>query len=358
MTSEDRRLPVSVLSGFLGSGKTTILRRILAEPWAARTAVLINEFGEIGLDHLLVRSVHGNAVVLQNGCVCCTLQSDLQQSLRELIDSRADPSIPAFDRIVIETTGLADPAPVLQTLALDYMLRHQIRLGNTIVTIDALHGAAQLDTHVEAYRQAATADRLVITKSDLADAGAVRILRARLSTLNPTARIIDVHAGGFDACSLILEGLADPATKLAEVRHWLRQAGAMPHVHDADHDVARHDRRSHGPTFSSFSLRVEEQIDWTAFGVWLTSLLHRHGSRVLRVKGLLHVPDARGPIVLHGVQHVIHAPVHLDSWPDDDITSRLVFVVQDLDPRTIRDSLFTFLAVAQRDRSRRNELAR
>ncbi len=334
MTSIDRRLPVCVLSGFLGSGKTTILRRILAEPRMAGTAVLINEFGEIGLDHLLVRSVHGNTVVLQNGCICCSLQSDLQQGLSDLIDSRANPALPPFERIVLETTGLADPAPVLQTLVLDPMLRHQIRLANTIVTIDALHGAAQLDTHVEAYRQAATADRLVITKTDLADTGAVPALWARLSALNPTARITDAHEAGFDPCGLILEGLADPATKLAEIRRWL-------HHHDT------HDHASHAH-IRSFSLRVEDQIDWTAFGVWLTALLHRHGRSILRVKGLLNVPDARGPIVVHGVQHVIHAPVHLDAWPDEDTASRLVFVVQDIDPQVIRQSLFTFLAVAAR----------
>jgi G3E family GTPase len=336
VTDADRRLPVCVLSGFLGSGKTTLLRRMFAAPRMAGTAVLINEFGEIGLDHLLVRPVHGNAVVLQNGCICCTLQSDLQQGLRDLIDSRSDPALPPFERIVVETTGLADPAPVLQTLVLDPMLRHQIRLANTIVTIDALHGAAQLDRHVEAYRQAATADRLVITKADMADAGAVAALRVRLAALNPTARIIDAHAAGFDPCRLILEGLADPATKLAEIRHWLHQPGTSPHDHGA-----------HGARIQSFSLRVEEQIDWTAFGVWLTALLHRHGKSVLRVKGLLNVPDARGPIVLHGVQHVIHAPVHLDAWPDADMASRLVFVVQDIDPDLVRRSLFTFLAAAR-----------
>ena len=355
MRTVDSRVPVTLLTGFLGSGKTTLLRRILSAPRMTRTAVLINEFGEIGLDHLLVQSVHGNAVVLQNGCICCTLQADLQQGLRDVIDGAADGSLPGFDRIAIETTGLADPAPILQTLILDQMLKHQVRLANTVATVDALNGAMQLRTHIESVRQAAIADRLVLTKSDIAPADAVGALRKRLSELNPTARLLDVQSPEFDACALLTEGLADPATKLAEVQHWLRSAA----VHEeAGHD--RHDHRwpgeghahsghGHSAHIRSFSLRIEEAVDWTAFGVWLTSLLHRHGAQVLRVKGLLNVSDALGPIILHGVQHVIHAPLHLDTWPDEDTNSRIVFVVQDIDPDLIRRSLFTFLAAARGD---------
>ena len=212
MRDTDSRVPVTLLTGFLGSGKTTLLRRILSAPRMAGTAVLINEFGEIGLDHLLIRSVHGSAVVLQNGCVCCTLQADLQQGLRDVIDGRANGSFPEFDRIAIETTGLADPAPILQTLILDQMLKHQVRLANTVATVDALNGAMQLQTHIESVRQAAIADRLVITKSDIASADTVGALRKELSELNPTARLLDIQSPEFDACALLTEGLADPAT--------------------------------------------------------------------------------------------------------------------------------------------------
>ena len=349
MRQDDRRVPVTLLTGFLGSGKTTLLRRILAAPDMDGTAVLINEFGEIGLDHLLVRAVHGSAVVLQNGCICCTLQADLQLGLRDLIDARARGDVPPFERIAIETTGLADPAPIVQTLMLDPMLRHQMRLADTVATVDAVNGARQLQTHEESLRQAAIADRLVLTKTDIAPAADIAALRARLATLNPTARLSEAAAPEFDPRALLTGGLADPDGKLAEVRRWLRALPAHDHDHAHHHDHGHH---VHGAGIASFSLRIEEAVDWTAFGVWLTSLLHRHGTRVLRVKGLLNVSDALGPVVLHGVQHVIHPPTHLPAWPDADTASRLVFVVQDLDPALVRRSLFTFLDAARRSEQR------
>jgi G3E family GTPase len=340
------RTPVTLLTGFLGSGKTTLLRRLLSEPGMTRTAVLINEFGEIGIDHLLVRAINGNAVVLQNGCICCTLQASLQQELRAVIDGRAAGSFPTFDRIVIETTGLADPAPILQTLILDQVLKHQLRLANTVATVDGIHGAGQLQTHMESVRQAAMADRLVITKTDIAPAKSLAALHQALRVLNPTARLYDVQTPALSAGALLIEGVTDSATKLAEVQHWLRHASehdAASHHHDHAEGEGYHSAHIH-----SFSLRMTKEVDWTAFGVWLTSLLHCHGSKILRVKGLLNVSDALGPIVLHGVQHIIHPPLHLDQWPDDDTSSRLVFVVQDIDPALIRRSLFGFLAAARR----------
>jgi G3E family GTPase len=355
MRTNDTRVPVTLLTGFLGSGKTTLLRRLLTEPGMEGTAVLINEFGEIGLDHLLVKSVHGSAVVLQNGCICCTLQADLQDGLRNVIDGRADGSFPEFDRIVVETTGLADPAPIIQTLILDQMLKHQVRLANTIVTLDAVNGVGQLGTHIESVRQLAVADRLVITKTDLASAEAQAELRRDIARLNPTAWVYNAQGSDFTARSLLVEGLADPATKLAEVKQWLRYADGPDHGHDHRHGHDHHDHHdqddavstTHSTNIQSFSLRITEPIDWTAFGVWLTALLHRHGAQVLRVKGLLNVSDALGPVVLHGVQHIIHTPLHLDEWPDEDTSSRVVFIVQDIDPALIRESLFSYLAAAR-----------
>jgi G3E family GTPase len=353
MTGSGTRVPVAVLTGFLGSGKTTLLRRLLTDPGMSKTAVLINEFGEIGLDHLFVRSVLEGAVVLQNGCICCTLRTDLQQGLRDLIDGRADGAFPEFDRVVIETTGLADPAPIAQTLLIDPMLRHQVRLANIITTVDAMHGAAQLGNHPEALRQAAIADRLVITKTDLVSPAQLASVSRALSRLNPTSRLFDVQSDRFDAASLLVEGVADQATKLKEVQHWLATTSAGDdhdhhhHHHDDGEDAHEHHGTIHSSDIKSSSLRVEGQIDWAAFGVWLTALLHRHGEKVLRVKGLLNVSDALGPVVLHGVQHVIHPPVHLDEWPDDERASRLVFVVQGIDPAVLERSLSRFLLAAQ-----------
>jgi G3E family GTPase len=343
----DPRIPVAVLTGFLGSGKTSLLRKLLVEPGMNRTAVLINEFGEIDLDHLLIKSVLDGAVVLQNGCICCTLRTDLREGIANMIDGRHAGTFPEFNRIVVETTGLADPAPIAQTLLIDPMLRNQVRLANIVTTIDGMLGADQLGTHEESLRQAAVADRLVITKTDMIAADRAESLKNALSQLNPTARIFDVNSGHFNADALLTRGVTDPETKLAEVRHWLDSTDVF-HSHNDEEDNRDHDDHvhldgRHSVNIQSFSLRVEDEIDWTAFGIWLTLLLHRHGTKILRVKGLLRVSDAAGPIVLHGVQHIIHPPVHLQEWPDSDHASRLVFIVQGIDPLLLRRSLLAYL---------------
>ena len=346
--TNNSRVPVAVLTGFLGSGKTTLLRRLLVDESMNRTAVLINEFGEIGLDHLLVKPVAEGAVVLQNGCICCTLRTDLREGIANIIDARYAGTFPEFDRIVVETTGLADPAPIAQTLLIDPMLRNQVRLANIVTTVDGMLGAEQLTTHEESLRQAAVADRLVVTKTDMISLDRAQALKTALTRLNPTARIFDVNAPQFDANMLLSEGVADAGTKLAEVRHWLASTGSNHAHHEHHHGDVEHVHLggNHSVDIQSFSLRVEEEIDWTAFGIWLTLLLHRHGTKVLRVKGLLRVSEVSGPVVLHGVQHVIHAPVHLEEWPDDDHASRLVFVVQGIDPALLRRSLMAFLRAA------------
>lgn len=342
----DTRLPVSILTGFLGSGKTTLLSRLLSSPSMTATAVLINEFGEIGLDHLLVRAVHGNTMVLQNGCICCSIHEDLQRALRDLVNGNLAGPVGNLDRAVIETTGVADPAPIVRTLLGDPMLSNQIRVANIITTIDAVLGIDQVDRHGEALRQAAFADRIVITKTDIADTAAVARLRRRLRTVNPTARLYDSQSSQFAADALLETGVFDPQTRLGEVSHWLTPTmlgGEREHFEaQSEHDH----QHSGGSHLQTFSLRIEQAVDWSAFGVWLTCLLHRHGARVLRVKGLLNVAGAAGPLVLHGVQQMIHPPIHLESWPDDDRASRLVFVVEDLDAPAVRASLLAFLESA------------
>jgi len=334
-------VPVIILTGFLGSGKTTLLQRLLQTKEGRGAAVLINEFGEISLDHLLVKSVRGSMVVLQNGCVCCSVRSELRAGLRELVDGRAKGEVPPFDRIVIETTGLADPVPVVQTITVDPMLRNHLRLANLISTVDGLNGLDQIETQDEAVRQAATADRLVITKTDLSDKRQIDKLQQRLARINPMAPVARAPAGE-DVWDLLLGGdSSDPRSRRED-------ACAISHVAEKLQNAAwvteqAFAKSHHSHSIVSFALQVREPIDWSPFVVWLSLLVHRHGRQVLRIKGLLDVPGARGPISLNAVQHFIHPPVHLDAWPDDDHTSRLVFIVQGLEEAAIRSSLADFL---------------
>ncbi len=333
---------MTVLTGFLGSGKTTLLRRLLSADYMDRTAVVINEFGEVGLDHLLVRSVTDNAVVLQNGCICCTIRADIQTSFRELIDGRSSGEVPPFDRIVVETTGLADPVPIVQTLVGDPMLRHQTRMANVVATIDAVLGLRQLGDHPESLRQAAIADCLVLTKADIAGPQAADLLRSRLASLNPTAQIFE--SGQVSVSALVREDAFDPRSKSDEVRRWLTALPSPTDGPDRDHGNDAHFGHDH--EIRSFVLRTDRPIDWTAFGVWLSALVHRHGRRVLRIKGLLNVPDADGPVVLNTVENIVHRPFNQDELPDSDRYTRKVFIVQGLDPATIRRSLDRFLDAA------------
>lgn len=331
--TDGSRIPVTVLTGYLGSGKTTLLQRLLRGEAGRRCAVLINEFGEIGLDHLLVKPVNGNTVVLQNGCICCSVRSELRTSLRELLDSRDRGATPPFDRILIETSGLADPVPLVQTFVADPMLRHQLRLTDLVATVDAMNGAVQLETQPEAMRQAATADRLVITKTDICDARQMRRVERALKAINPTAPITRTPGEGDLRAALLGGDAFDPGSGDTEARSWFGTAeevhGAYPEAFSAHH----------GQRVQSFVFRTRRRIDWTAFAVWLSLLVHRHGRNILRVKGLLDVPGASGPVSLNAVQHFIHPPVHLDGWPDEDRSSRLVFIVQDLSETAIRTSL-------------------
>ncbi len=339
MAGEATLIPVNVLTGFLGSGKTTLLNRLLRSPRLARTAVLVNEFGEVGLDHLLIEAVDGDTVLLQSGCICCTIRGDLRDAMRGLYDRRERGAVPPFDRLVIETTGLADPAPILSTVMADPVLRHHFRLGSVVATVDAVNGARHLEENPESVKQAAVADRLVLTKTDLARAPAVARLRAALARLNPAAPILDAGAGTPAPDALFTRDLYDPAGKSAEVRRWL--AAETPHE-DHRHDVNRHARGIH-----AFCVTVEQPLDWSAFSLWLTMLLNAHGNDVLRVKGLLNVAGAATPVVVHGVQHIVHPPVHLRRWPDADRRSRIVFIVRGLDRHRIERSLAVFSRLAE-----------
>ena len=331
-------LPVNVITGFLGSGKTTLLKRLLESPDMADTAVLINEFGEVGLDHHLLEQIDENIVMLQSGCLCCTIRDDLATSMRDLWERRAAGEF-GFKRLVVETTGLADPAPIIYTLMADPVIRYHFRLGNIITTVDAINGLSQLDRQPESLKQAAVAERLVLTKTDITDEDSDE-LRARLRKVNPAAPIF-LAQEKLTATKLLTNDLYDPKAKSKEVAHWIN-AEAFAEANHHNHDRNRHDADIH-----AFCLTFEQPLDWTAFGIWLTMLLQAHGEDVLRVKGLLDVRGMTGPVAVHGVQHVVHPPVHLKRWPDGDRRSRIVFIVRGLEQSAIEASLAAFNALAE-----------
>jgi G3E family GTPase len=330
--------PVSVLTGFLGSGKTTLLSHLLRSPDLADTAVLINEFGEVGLDHHLLRKLDETTVLLDSGCLCCTVRDDLVGALRELFWKRRNAEIPAFRRIVVETTGLADPAPIVHTLMRDPLAQHVYRLDGVIATVDAVTGPATLDRHAEAVKQAAMADRLVLTKTDLAEPAAVAALSGRLRHLNPAAPILIARHGVIDAAGLFDAGLYDPKTKTLDAQRWLNAEAYAGHEHHHDHhDVNRHDDR-----IRAFCLFYDRPLDWERFAAWVETIVLAHGPNILRLKGLLNVAGEARPVAVHGVQHLFHPPAQLEAWPDEDRRSRIVLIVRDLERAFFERTLASF----------------
>lgn len=329
------RIPVNIVTGFLGSGKTTLINRILKGDDFRNCAVIVNELGEVGLDHLLIERVEGETLVLAGGCVCCTINEDLAKTLKQLLDQRSQGDIPAFDRVVIETTGIADPAPILYTLNSERVIARHFRIANMVTTIDAVNADLQLGQNPEAVKQAAMADRLMVTKTDLAES--FDALKRRLDALNPAAPVFDVR-GAWSADDLFRTDIYSGERAASEVSRWLDRAEAQPDDHGHEH--AHHDIRA-------FRLGLEGSMDWTMFGIWLTMLLNAHGANILRVKGLLNVGDALPPVVVQGAQHIVHPPAHLADWPSDDRRSRLIFIVRGLDQGAIERSLTAFMEAAR-----------
>ena len=352
-------IPVTLLTGFLGAGKTTLLNRLLRHPDLADTAVLINEFGEVGLDHLLVERLDGDTVLLNAGCLCCTVRGDLVRALHDLAERIAQGQ--AIRRVVVETTGLADPAPILQTLMSDPRVLQRFRLDGVVTLVDAATGMATLDTQPEAVKQAAVADRLVLTKSDLATPEQRAALVARLRALNPGAPLRAAVQGDIAPAELLECGLYDATRKHPDVRRWLdaEAFAAQEHAHHHHHhDVSRHDARIH-----SFCLSFDEPLPWDGLSTWLEVLTMTRGESVLRIKGILNLEGQDQPIAIHGVQHLFHPPVKLAGWPQDaqgveDRHSRLVFILRDLDRATVEKGLNAFAESARQQRAIAAEPAR
>ena len=341
-------IPVSLLTGFLGSGKTTVLNHVLHDPRMDKAAVIVNEFGEVGLDHELMVAGAEDMVLLNSGCLCCTVRGDLVNTLRDMMMLRLREDVPSFDRVLIETTGLADPAPILHTLMSDELVTNYFRLDGVITTVDAANGADTLDKQFESVKQVAVADRLLLTKTDIADEASREILETRLAAANPAAPRITVLDGDVDPAMLFNAGLYDPKTKTPDVEGWLRDEAYADgtgddhghsdgHDHDHGHDVNRHDDH-----ISSFCVTYDEPLRLDALEQWFDTIMMLKGPDLLRIKGIVNVAEMDRPVVIHGVQHVFHPPAVLDAWPSDDRRTRIVFITRDVERKTIEDTLTWF----------------
>jgi len=338
-------IPVSLLTGFLGSGKTTVLNHVLHHPAMVKSAVIVNEFGEIGLDHELTVSGNEDMVLLNSGCLCCTVRGDLVNTLRDLMMLRLREDVPSFERILIETTGLADPAPILHTLMSDQLVTNYFRLDGVITTVDAVNGQETLDRQFESVKQAAVADRILITKSDMVEPSVVTALEARLEEINRAAPRQHVVNGEVDPETLFNAGLFNPATKSPDVERWLRDetyGEEDVHGHDHDHAGHGHDLNRHDDHIQAFCVTYDEPLRLDALEQWFDTIMMLKGPDLLRIKGIVNVAEMDKPVVIHGVQHVFHPPAVLDEWPSDDRRTRIVFITRDVERSTIDDTLKWF----------------
>ncbi len=359
-------LPLNVFTGFLGAGKTTLLNQLLKDPALSNAAVLVNEVGDIGIDHNLYEIVEEGVILLSSGCLCCAVRGDLVNSLENLLRARDNGRCKPFDRVVIETTGIADPASVIHIIMTQPYLTLRYRLDGVITLVDAVNGMKTLDAHEEALKQAAMADRIVITKTDLPEgAAALPALRARLQRLNPAAIVLE---GEPPVTDLINAGLYNPESKIPDVTRWLREEAVLAaeedthhgHGHHHHHDHDHHHDHHHGHThdqasrhdasIKAFSIATDKPIPFNTLEMFLDLMRSAHGDKLLRMKGIVQLADdPERPVVFHVVQHLMHPPARLEAWPDADRRSRMVCITKDLAPEMVRKMFDAFLGVPQVD---------
>ncbi|NML75867.1 GTP-binding protein [Rhizobium sp. S-51] len=369
MSPVNGRIPVSIITGFLGAGKSTLLNRILKDPAMRDAAVIINEFGEVGIDHMLVEASNDSIVELADGCLCCTVRGELVDTLAELIDGMQTGKLKALSRVVIETTGLADPAPVMQSVMGHPAIAQHFDLDGIVTVVDVVHGLSTIATYPEALKQVAVADRLVLTKATLAGAAQRAELIERLRSLNPRADITDGDTEEAGTAAILANGLYDPASKIPDVGRWLKDEAHAGHGHDHGHDHGHghhghhhhhhhHDVNRHGDQIRSYSIMHDQPIDPMALEMFLDILRSTHGDKLLRMKAVVALTDRpERPLVLHGVQTVFHPPVRLPAWPDpSDRRTRLVLITRDLPESYVRELFDAFTGRVQVDRPDRAAL--
>jgi G3E family GTPase len=354
-------IPLNVFTGFLGAGKTTLLNRLLKDPAMSDAAVLVNEVGDIGIDHNLYEIVEEGVILLASGCLCCAVRGDLVNSLENLLRARDNNRCKPFNRVVIETTGIADPASVIHIIMTQPYLTLRYRLDGVVTLVDAVNGMKTLDEHEEAVKQAAMADRLVITKTDLPEgAAALPELRERLKKLNPAAIVLE---GEPPVAELINAGLYNPESKIPDVARWLREEAVIAAEEDAHHGHHHHDHHGHGhhhhkhdqasrhdASIKAFSIATEKPIPFNTLEMFLDLMRSAHGDKILRMKGIVQLADDPDrPVVFHVVQHLMHPPARLEAWPDADRRSRMVCITKDLAPEMVRKMFDAFLGVPQID---------
>ena len=326
------QIPVTVITGFLGSGKTTLLSSILKKKELQKTAVIINEFGEIGLDHALIEHTDENIVELQSGCICCTIQGDLNKTLIDLFDKMMNGKVSSFNRILIETTGLANPVPIIHTLMSSIELIRIYSLDGVITVVDSINGEKTLDLHEESLKQLALAEKIILSKTDIVDKDEINSLIYRIKEINPVSQIVFSKFGNIPLEEIFGLGAYDPYKKSEDVKKWLAAEKYKDKKHHHHHDVNRHNEN-----IRAFSMMSENPVNMIAFSFFRDMITAALGANLLRMKGIINIAGEERPAVIHGVQHIFHPVQWLETWPDNDRRTKLVFITQNIKKEQIED---------------------